>query len=47
VKYDVPTFSSVWVGFWNYDQGQTMTPDHFDVWIDEVAFDDERIGCVL
>jgi hypothetical protein len=47
VKYDLPDMSAVWVGFWNYDQGKTVTPNHFDVWIDEVALDDERIGCSL
>jgi hypothetical protein len=44
-KYLLPNFSSLWVGFWNYDQGKSVTPDHFDVWIDEVALDDQRIGC--
>jgi hypothetical protein len=46
-KYDLPDITAVWVGFWNYDQGKTVTPNHFDVWIDEVAFDEERIGCTL
>jgi hypothetical protein len=46
-KYDLPDMTAVWVGFWNYDQGKTVVPNHFDVWIDEVAFDDERIGCSL
>jgi hypothetical protein len=43
--FDLPEFGSVWVGFWNYDQNQPVDPDHFDVWIDEVAFDTDRIGC--
>jgi hypothetical protein len=47
VKYDLPTFGSVWVGFWNYNQNKPVVPDHFDVWIDEVALDAERIGCSL
>lgn len=47
VKYDLPDISAVWFGFWNYDQGKTVVPSHFDVWIDEVAFDEERIGCSL
>jgi hypothetical protein len=47
VKYDLPTFGSVWVGWVNYNQGKTVAPDHFDTWIDEVAFDDERIGCEI
>lgn len=45
VPYEIPELGSVWVGFWNYNQGKPVTPDHFDVWIDEVAFDDQRIGC--
>jgi hypothetical protein len=45
VQYTLPDFASVWVGFWNYDQGKTVVPDHFDVWIDEVALDSARIGC--
>jgi hypothetical protein len=47
VKYDLPTFASVWVGWVNYNQGKTIAPDHYDTWIDEVALDDERIGCDL
>lgn len=47
VQYTLPDFASVWVGFWNYDQGKTVVPDHFDVWIDEVALDSARIGCDL
>jgi hypothetical protein len=45
VKYEIPELGSVWVGFWNYNQGKPVMPSEFDVWIDEVAFDDERIGC--
>jgi hypothetical protein len=45
VPYEIPELGSVWVGFWNYNQGKPVTPSEFDVWIDEVAFDDERIGC--
>ena len=36
---------SVWVGFWNYFG--TPDTDAFDTWVDEVALDDERIGCDL
>jgi hypothetical protein len=45
VEYDIPETGSVWVGFWNY----FGTPDsmQFDTFIDEVALDDERIGCDL
>lgn len=45
VPYEIPELGSVWVGFWNYDQNKPVTPSEFDIWIDEVAFDDERIGC--
>lgn len=44
-QYLLPEFNEVWVGWWMYQAGPT--PDHFDVWIDEVAIDDERIGCSL
>ncbi len=43
--YLLPDFRSVWIGWWLYQSGST--PDHFDVWIDEVVLDDERIGCAL
>jgi hypothetical protein len=39
----MPDFDSMFVGWWLYQTG--TVPDHFDVWIDEVAIDDERIGC--
>jgi hypothetical protein len=42
-QYLLPEFESAWVGFWQYAAG--VTPGEFDVWIDEVAFDGERIGC--
>jgi hypothetical protein len=45
VPFELPTFGSLWFGFFNYDQHKTVTPDHFDVWIDEIALDGERIGC--
>lgn len=45
VKYLLPTLGSVWFGFWNYDQGKTTKPDHYDVWLDEIALAGERIGC--
>ncbi|MGE0328112.1 MAG: hypothetical protein AB7K71_17290 [Polyangiaceae bacterium] len=44
-QYLLPDFNEVWVGWWMYQGGST--PDHFDVWIDEVAIDGERIGCSL
>ena len=45
VPYALPSFTDVWIGWWLYQA--SPTPDHFDVWIDEVILDDERIGCVL
>jgi hypothetical protein len=42
-EYVMPDIDSMFVGFWLY-QPETV-PDHFDVWIDEVAIDAERIGC--
>jgi hypothetical protein len=43
VPYDLPMFESVWFGWWQYQSD----PQPFDVWIDEVAIDTERIGCKL
>jgi hypothetical protein len=47
VKYDLPDLGSVWVGFENYNQSKSMQPSSYDVWIDEVALDAQRIGCSL
>jgi hypothetical protein len=41
--YTLPTFTNVWMG-WQEDQTSTET---FEMWIDEIAIDKERIGCVL
>jgi hypothetical protein len=43
--YLMPQFESMWVGWWLYQGGPN--PDHYDVWIDEVAVDSVRIGCIL
>ncbi|MFZ6184543.1 hypothetical protein [Nannocystis pusilla] len=43
--YVMPQFESAWVGWWLY-QGNP-NPNHYDVWIDEVAIDGVRIGCIL
>jgi len=40
-EYILPTFTSVWFGFWQYQ----TDPEPFDVWIDGVAIDEARIGC--
>ncbi len=44
-QYLLPQFDEVWVGWWMYQANPT--PNHYDVWIDEVAIDGERIGCSL
>ena len=41
--YDLPQFDNVWVGWQEY---QTST-ESFEMWVDEIAIDKERIGCVL
>jgi len=41
--YDLPQFTSVWMGWQEY---QTST-EPFEMWIDEIAIDKDRIGCVL
>jgi len=41
----LPDFDSMWVGWWLYQEAPV--PDHYDVWIDEVAVDYARIGCDL
>ncbi len=43
VPYVMPEFQSVWFG-WHQYQGDSMP---FDVWIDEIAIDGNRIGCKL
>jgi hypothetical protein len=45
VQYHLPQFTSLWVGWWMY-QAVPM-PDHYDIWIDELAIDGARIGCSL
>jgi hypothetical protein len=41
--YILPQFDQMWLGFWLYQPG--TNPDHFDVWLDEIAIDYARIGC--
>ncbi len=43
VPYILPDFTSLWVGWYMYQT--SPMPDHYDVWIDEVALDAQRIGC--
>ena len=39
----LPAFTSLWVGWQEY---QTST-EKFEMWVDEIAIDTQRIGCVL
>jgi hypothetical protein len=41
--YVLPQFAALWVG-WNEYQ---TTTEKFEMWVDEIALDDQRIGCVL
>jgi hypothetical protein len=43
VPFDLPQFTNVWIGWQEY---QTST-EPFEVWVDEIAIDPARIGCVL
>jgi hypothetical protein len=40
-----PTYDALRIGWWVYQSDAAPSP--FDLWIDEVAVDKERIGCVL
>ncbi len=42
-EYLLPDFNAVWVGFQVYQGGG----EDYELWIDEVAVDPARIGCVL
>jgi hypothetical protein len=39
-----PQFNSVWFGWWLY-QG-TPTPDHYDLWLDDIVLSSSRIYCL-
>lgn len=41
--YILPTFDTLWIG---WDEYQTTT-EKFELFVDEIAIDKERIGCVL
>lgn len=43
-EYILPEMTSFWFGWWQYQVDDSMD---FDVWIDLVAIDEERIGCPL
>jgi hypothetical protein len=41
--YDLPEFTNVWLGWQEYQ----ASTENFEMWIDEIAIDKDRIGCVL
>jgi hypothetical protein len=41
--YLLPQFTAVWVGWQEYQ----ATTEPFELWVDEIAIDYDRIGCVL
>ena len=43
VPFRLPAFTNAWVGWQEYQK----TSQPFELWIDEVAIDGARIGCVL
>jgi hypothetical protein len=45
VQYLLPQFNALWLGWWLYQTGPM--PDHYDIWLDEIAIDSARIGCSL
>ena len=38
-----PTFNDIWFGWWLYQSGPT--PDHFDIWLDDLALSSAPIPC--
>ena len=43
VPYLLPTFTNVKIGWMLYQN--PVSPTTFDLWIDEIAIDSQRIGC--
>ncbi len=41
--YLLPQFKQVWLGFQEYQ----ATTEKFELWLDEIAIDKDRIGCVI
>jgi hypothetical protein len=41
--YILPTFTNVWIGWQEYQPSSL----NFEMWVDEIAIDPARIGCVL
>ncbi|HEX4339221.1 MAG TPA: hypothetical protein VH062_25110 [Polyangiaceae bacterium] len=49
VPYILPNFRRVWFGFQEYQaiNGTDGNPEQYELWMDEIALDHDRIGCVL
>jgi hypothetical protein len=45
--WPIPEYESMSFGFSHYQEYGAIFPQGFDVWIDEIAVDDERIGCQI
>jgi hypothetical protein len=43
VQYILPQFKQVWLGWQEYQ----ATSEKFELWLDEIAIDKDRIGCVI
>ncbi|HVZ86316.1 MAG TPA: hypothetical protein VHG72_05065 [Polyangia bacterium] len=43
VPFTLPTFTNLWLGWYEYQ----ATTEPFELWIDEIAIDSARIGCVI
>ena len=43
IRICLPQFNQVWVGWQEYQTSSEV----FELWIDEIAIDSRRIGCVL
>jgi hypothetical protein len=43
VPFTLPTFTNVWLGWYEYQP----TTEPFELWLDEIAIDGARIGCVI
>ena len=43
VDFVLPTFNSIWFGWWLYQSGPT--PNQYDVWLDDLALSTQKIGC--
>ncbi|MEO8900374.1 MAG: hypothetical protein ABI488_02075 [Polyangiaceae bacterium] len=43
VQYILPQFQQVWLGWQEYQASTTK----FELWLDEIAIDKDRIGCVI